>query len=286
MLQVAVVDLHAAVAHLDRETGRCRRVEGVHAVVGVLAEVHREHDAALDAAVVRAADVVLRVHLEHEVVQALGHRHRRERDRVMARVRVQEADLQRELRVQRELHRVAEAHAEELGVEALRRRGVHRADHRVAEALVAGHEARRDAGRAERLLRDRRAAGDLDGNAARIGELEQAAHPARRRGLGLALRRPRSPRRPAARRAPRARRRSPPRSRGRRGRRRDPGAARCAARARPCAARASRPSRARRARGRARRRRSAPTSGGRSLRGRDRRAVERRSSRFSFWLGV
>ena len=165
-----VVDLASAPAELDVEARGRLRVEGEHPVVRVLAEAVRDRNAGGDAALVAEPDVLHPLRLDHEMVDALAHRRLEEGQRVVARVRVKEGDAEPGTR---RLDVVRDAHAEQVAVEAASRLGLARPDDDVAEAFVAGAEARRDELGAERLASLCRAAVELDRQAVRILDLDE-----------------------------------------------------------------------------------------------------------------
>src|ERR1035441_4340151 len=115
----------------------------------VLHEVHRR------------ADIVDRTQLQHEVMQPLGRRNRNQRERVMARVAMEEhhGDLRRP---QLHVDGVADSKTEALAIEAQTLLDIRDRDYDVPDALCASDETSNRARRMERVFElYRRAAEDI-----------------------------------------------------------------------------------------------------------------------------
>src|SRR5215469_10953379 len=141
----SVVNPPAAGAVLDVEPARRPHVERHHQVVGVPPEGGADRGLAPGAPVHRAADIVERGDLDHEVHDPGRGGERGQRERVMPGVAAEEAHPQRWPRRTAEKlgshpDRVAQPETEHPGVEAERGLLVGHRQHDVAEPLVTGDE--------------------------------------------------------------------------------------------------------------------------------------------------
>jgi hypothetical protein len=168
--------------HLKEEAGGRDPVERQHAVVRVAPAGERDGHAEIPGAIVGRANVVDRVGFEHHVMQLLGHVERREREGMMARVRVQEHRVQR-LPHELGVDIVAQAETEHIAVEPLGLVAIAHVDEHVAHPHAACLEPGGDLFRAERVRPHPGPMVNLRPDAVRILEDNHFPHAACR-GLG------------------------------------------------------------------------------------------------------
>jgi hypothetical protein len=138
-----VIDFATAPAEFDFEPGGRPRIEGEHAVVGMHAERVGDRHACIERAIVGVPDVLHGTDLEHEVMDALRQRCRREGHGVVARVGVQKGNAEGEPRCQLGFNPIGKPHAEQFAIEPLGGLRVHRPKDNVAEALIASDKSGR-----------------------------------------------------------------------------------------------------------------------------------------------